>query len=656
LDNALNNSSLGDGMVLIVENVGEDLKIKEKSSNGIILEGVCAVFGEKNNNNRVYEKNEYLPHLSYLNEKISKKQLVGDLDHPPHFDVTLKSASHIIEGLEYDGDNRINIKLRILENTPNGKIAKALLEGGVNLSISSRAAGQVLNEGKVKLHKIFTYDLVGEPGFTEAILKEAISESLQNNFSMLTESYDHLKQESFIKKNNLEDISESLRFGENVSIYKINNSIESVFEDSMQKQKNTNTMAENFVTADSMNRYSNLVKEQINSIKSEMKNQKKMFENSQVQGSEVDLSKLVGFVNYLAENLEGVVNYADYLSEMVNKSVNYTEHVAETTNNAIEYANYVGEKLETSIKHQDYIAEKLNESINYSEYIKEGLNNSINYQNYLAEELDKGIQYTEYVAEGANRGLEFSEYLAENINANRDYASYIAERAAQGIGYTEYLAEQLNEGLDVSKRNVLGGVKKLNESASVDALIGKVDEVIANVTSTSSKNVLESKYPFLKVMNESNKDKFYRLDSKTKQSIVETLGAAVWFNESDVLAIMESVVNERTKNVPNHLKFMPDEYKATWEKMNEGEKNMIHAKSQLYTLNTPYQVKAFWDEQDLRGINERVEIERNNNKLQKLNESQGTEGMISVDRIVEHQRGYTSNYLDTLMRRAEYRK
>jgi hypothetical protein len=656
LDNALNNSSLGDGMVLIVENVGEDLKIKEKSSNGIILEGVCAVFGEKNNNNRVYEKNEYLPHLSYLNEKISKKQLVGDLDHPPHFDVTLKSASHIIEGLEYDGDNRINIKLRILENTPNGKIAKALLEGGVNLSISSRAAGQVLNEGKVKLHKIFTYDLVGEPGFTEAILKEAISESLQNNFSMLTESYDHLKQESFIKKNNLEDISESLRFGENVSIYKINNSIESVFEDSMQKQKNTNTMAENFVTADSMNRYSNLVKEQINSIKSEMKTQKKMFENSQVQGSEVDLSKLVGFVNYLAENLEGVVNYADYLSEMVNKSVNYTEHVAETTNNAIEYANYVGEKLETSIKHQDYIAEKLNESINYSEYIKEGLNNSINYQNYLAEELDKGIQYTEYVAEGANKGLEFSEYLAENINANRDYASYIAERAAQGIGYTEYLAEQLNEGLDVSKRNVLGGVKKLNESASVDALIGKVDEVIANVTSTSSKNVLESKYPFLKVMNESNKDKFYKLDSKTKQSIVETLGAAVWFNESDVLAIMESVVNERTKNVPNHLKFMPDEYKATWEKMNEGEKNMIHAKSQLYTLNTPYQVKAFWDEQDLRGINERVEIERNNNKLQKLNESQGTEGMISVDRIVEHQRGYTSNYLDTLMRGAEYRK
>ena len=647
------SSNSNDNIVLIVENIREDLKIKEKSPNGIILEGVCAVFGAKNNNNRVYEKDEYLPHLSYLKDKISKNQLVGDLDHPPHFDVTLKSASHIIQGLEYDGGDKVNIKIRILENTPNGKIAKALLEGGVNLSISSRAAGQVLNEGKVKLHRIFTYDLVGEPGFTEAILRETVSESLKNNFSMLTEGYDHLKKESYVNKNNLVDISESFKFGENVSVYKINNPIESVFEDSIQ-QKNETTMSEKFVTADSMNRYSNLVKEQINSIKSQLNEQKRAFDGVQASDN-VDMTKLVGFVNYLAENLEGVISYSDYLSEMVNKSVKYTEHVAETTNNAIEYSSYLGEKLDTSIKHQDYIAEKLNESINYSEYIKESLNKSINYQNYLAEELDKGIQYTEYVAEGANNGLEFSNYLAEQVDLNRNYAQYVAERADRGIGYTEYIAEQLNTGLEVPTRNVLGGVKKLNESASVDALLEKVDAVIADVTSTSSKNVLESKYPFLKVMTEENKKKFYALDSKTKQSIVETLGAAIWFNEADVIGIMESVINENTKTLPSHVKFMPDEYKAIWNKMNESEKSRIHAKSQLYTLNTPYQVKAFWDEQDLRGINERVETEKNNNKLQKLNESQGTEGMISVDRVVEHQRGYTSNYLDTLMRGAEYR-
>jgi hypothetical protein len=138
--------------------------------------------------------------------------------------------------------------------------------------------------------------------------------------------------------------------------------------------------------------------------------------------------------------------------------------------------------------------------------------------------------------------------------------------------------------------------------------------------------------------------------------VVETLGAAIWFTEADVLGIIESVVDNKMQHIPAHVRFMPDEYKPVWNLMNESEKNRIHAKSQLYTLNTSYQVRAFWDEQDLRGINERVELEKNNAKMHKLNESQGTEGMISVDRIVEHQRGYTSNYLDTLMRGAQYRK
>ena len=139
-------SEISDDAILIIENVGEDLAVVSKDPKSIILEGVCAVFGRANNNRRVYEKEEYLPHLTYLKEKISKRQLTGDLDHPQHFDVKLADASHIIEGLEYDGDDKVNIRLRLLENTPNGKIAKALLDGGVNLSISSRSAGTV-NEG-----------------------------------------------------------------------------------------------------------------------------------------------------------------------------------------------------------------------------------------------------------------------------------------------------------------------------------------------------------------------------------------------------------------------------------------------------------------------------------------------------------------------------
>jgi hypothetical protein len=653
----IHKSNVSDDLVLIVESVGEDLTVKHETSGNLVLEGICAVFGQKNNNNRVYEKEEYLPHLSYLQDKISKKQLVGALDHPPHFEITLDSASHIIEGLEYDGGDKVNIKLRILENTPKGRIAKALLEGGVSLSISSRAAGQVLNEGKVKLHKIFTYDLVGEPGFTDAILKKTLNESLKDNFKMITESYDEMKEDSFVNKNDLQNISESFKFDDKVKIYKINNSIESVFENSMQNENNNKAMAdhnEDFVTKDSMNRYSNVVKEQINSIKTELKTQKAVFESATEETTNGDLTKVVEFVNYIAEHLEGVINYSDYLSEMVNKNVRYTEHVAETTNNSIEYTSYLGEKLNTSIGHQDYVAEKLDQTINYSEYLKESLNGSINYQNYLAEEVDKGIQYTEYVAEGANQGLEYSEYLSGSINENREYSQYIAEKASQGIGYTEYLAEQLNTGNTApGKRNILGNVSRLVESTSVDNLVSKVDEVIAQVNTESSKAVLEARHPFLKVLSTSNREKFYSLDSGIKQSIVETLGASVWFNEADVLGIMDSVVNESTKDIPNLIKFMPDVYKPLWDKMNESEKNRIFSKSQLYTLNTPYQVKAFYDEVDFRGVNERLDVETQNLKnIKKLNESQSTEGYMPIERVVEQSRGYSSNYLASLQRRA----
>jgi len=651
--------NLGADTVLIIENVNEALSVKSSGASGTVLEGVCAVFGQMNNNRRIYEKDEYLPHLSYLKDKIEKRQLVGDLDHPQHFDVTLKSASHIIEGLEYDGGDRVNIKVRILENTPNGKIAKALLDGGVNLSVSSRAAGQVNESGKVKLQRIFTYDLVGEPGFTEAILRKTVNESLKSEFDIITESYNHLKETSVIEKQGLEDISENLGYGDNLKIYRINKSDKTLglsFNESSKPQKNNNTMAE-FVTKEQMDQYSEVLKNQFTKMKTEMRQQKQLLESAQTANDSVDQAKLVGFVNYLAEQLEGVVNYADYLSNKLNESIRYSEHVAETTNNSIDYSNYIGEKLNQSIGHQDYLAEKLDQSINYAEYLKENLTKSIKYQNYLAEELDKGLQYTEYVAEGANRGIEFAEYLSENINQNREYSQYVAEKLGQTIGYTEYIAESLNEGAVVGgKRNVMNGINKLDESASIDALVSKVDRVITEVTNSSSKAVLESRYPFLKVLSNAKQKAFFNLGSSTKQAVVEALNASVWFNENDVTSIIESVINHESANIPTVVKFMPDEYKAVWSEMNESEKAKIFAKSQLYNLNSPYSVKSFWDEQDLRGIMERVEIEKHNNKMQKLNESQSTEGLVPVNQVVEMQRGYSQNYLEMLQRQAAYRK
>ena len=664
-------SEVSDDALLIIENIGEDLAVVSKDPKSIILEGVCAVFGKANNNRRVYEKEEYLPHLTYLKDKIAKRQLTGDLDHPQHFDVKLADASHIIEGLEYDGADRVNIRLRILENTPNGQIAKALLDGGVNLSISSRSAGTVNEGGRVSLQRIFTYDLVGEPGFTEAILKKTVNESLQQEFQMITESYDHLKENSVVNSNHLQDVSESLNFADNFKVYKINklnNDLGIIPALGKIEEKNNKAMAE-FVTPEQMDKYSEVLKGKFAEVKKELAAQKSLITESKSTSvstiTQASTEKLYEYVDYLTSTLEGVINFSDYLSKKVNESIQYTQHVSEVTNNSIKYANYLGETTQLISKKQDAILEKVDGSVKYAEYLKENLKNSLKYQDYLAKELDKGLQYAEYIGEGANLGIEYAESLAKDIQNNREFGDYLSEKVTQTIGYAEYITEEMN-GSDgpKPKRNILNGVSKVNESTGqiekltgVDALVAQVDNIITEVKSESANAVLEGRHPFLKVLSQPNKDVFFKLDNETRISIVEALHGSVWFTESDVVSIMEAVVNHKTSNIPNHIKFMPDRSKDLWNKMNESEKNMIHNRAQLYTLNTPYQVTTFWSELDTRGINERIEVEKSNKKLKQLNEnSQSTEGLIPVQQVVESQRGYSQQYLDRMLRQANYRK
>jgi len=124
-----------------------------------------------NSNNRIYEEEEYFPHLKRLQEKIQTNNLLGELDHPDRLEISLSKVSHKIESLYYDKATRSVIgKLRLL-NTPQGEIAKKLIESGVTLSISSRAVGIVKPDKKVKIQMLQTYDLVADPGFKEAGLK-----------------------------------------------------------------------------------------------------------------------------------------------------------------------------------------------------------------------------------------------------------------------------------------------------------------------------------------------------------------------------------------------------------------------------------------------------------------------------------------------------
>ena len=171
------------------------LKLNEaetiKNNNQYYLEGVFAdLSGKENRNGRIYTPEEYLPHLNYLREDIKKGDaLLGELDHPEdRFEVNIKEVSHEIVDIWYVPEKKqVMGKIRLLD-TPNGRIAKSLIDDGVPLHISSRSAGSVdPTSHKVDIQQIFTFDLVAKPGFAEAILhrvNESVSTKKLSNDSV----------------------------------------------------------------------------------------------------------------------------------------------------------------------------------------------------------------------------------------------------------------------------------------------------------------------------------------------------------------------------------------------------------------------------------------------------------------------------------------
>ena len=130
-------STLNENMVFILEKQNQILEAsKEMTSEGkeYILKGIAAQFGKENNNNRIYEEGEYLPHLDYLKDKIKQKRLVGELDHPEKFDISLNNVSHVIEDLTHDREGRtIGIKVRLLD-TPADRKSTRLNSSHIPLS------------------------------------------------------------------------------------------------------------------------------------------------------------------------------------------------------------------------------------------------------------------------------------------------------------------------------------------------------------------------------------------------------------------------------------------------------------------------------------------------------------------------------------------
>ena len=146
---------------------------KENGEKDYTIQGIFAQTNKKNRNGRVYPKDIMEKAVAkYDKEQIKTKRAVGELNHPEGPTVNLDKVSHLITNLEFKGDDIVG-KARILD-TPNGKIVKGLLEGGVQLGVSTRGMGSLVNKnGAMEVGKDFilsTVDIVQDPSAPKAFV------------------------------------------------------------------------------------------------------------------------------------------------------------------------------------------------------------------------------------------------------------------------------------------------------------------------------------------------------------------------------------------------------------------------------------------------------------------------------------------------------
>ena len=624
-----NNADLGTfgkDWVFVLERASDsDVEVKSKSENGdYILEGIAAVFGKENNNHRIYEEKEYLPHLEYLQKKIAKKSLLGELDHPANFETSLKNASHVVESLEYDQANRnVRIKIRLINGHPAGEMAKALVNAGVPLHISSRAAGVVKENKQVQIKKIFTYDLVESPGFEQAEL-ERIYESVMTRFN---------NKDTNSVVDGLEDVTKNVvgEKSDSYKIYRIDENHQGAFFKALeiQEKNNISEMAKNdFVTVDELNGYSQVIKKELDTLKEKIKNpttnntnenttaivdvleerieriekyMKYIAENvdKNIQYSEYlaeNVDKSIEYSKYLAENLDKTISYGEYLAENVDKSISYGEYLAENLDKSIIYANYLAENLEKGISYSEYLAENVDKAISYGEYLAENLDRTIAYGEYLAENLDKSLDYSEYIAEKVDQSIAYGEYLAETVDKGITYSEYLAEKIEKNIAYSEYIAENVNT--EAPKVAATTGEKPagVNETVDYSTLTTKINSLLETVKNQKTVSTLnESKYNFYKLLNEDKRKEFVALDETKKEKVVKALENGAYFSEMDIIKKWDASLTEQ--EVPAEPKFiteMPEKYKPIWESLSIVEQEGIISASKLKKLDTTYQINNFW--------------------------------------------------------------
>ena len=154
-----------------------DESIKENDGR-LIVKGVLQRAESKNQNGRVYPREVLMKETTkYLEEQVSERRALGELDHPDSSVVNLNNASHNVIEMHWKGDDLLGT-VEVL-STPSGNILKELFKSGIKLGISSRGLGSVepMREGEgdtVEVQpdfELIAFDFVSNPSTHGAFMR-----------------------------------------------------------------------------------------------------------------------------------------------------------------------------------------------------------------------------------------------------------------------------------------------------------------------------------------------------------------------------------------------------------------------------------------------------------------------------------------------------
>lgn len=558
---------------IICETLGstEHLQINESKDGEIRLTGVFGVCGVKNNNNRVYEKKNYGSCVTEMQHRIMSEGVLGELEHPQSNNINLNNVSHKIESIEMNEDGTITGTILLL-NTAKGRDAKAIVEGGVPLFISSRAAGSIDSAGNVTLQHIQTYDLVGTPGFSQARLD--LKESQLGKAVSLNESKTEGGNDMYMIVES--EVSEgSMDLGDNSDSADDNKDKKKPDEPkkSEKKEDKPTEAPTEAPKSDDKGGEDNTENKNNDDILNNMTDIKK------------SIDKLTDKIGELEAQLhvaqEALNNQAEILSEqqytvddLAENQVNYDAIQSWITE---EFGSKLDAFIKESIKESEgkldkQIKESKSDNHSVVSEIKEWCTNEFAgaLQNWIVEEYSADMQ--QWITEEYSK--EVQNWVVEQYTP--EVQNWITEEYSDNV--QKWIVEQYSP-------EVQNWITE-EYSDTVDKYITeKLDETTKNIVNECNQNVSE----YLESQKVNQFDKFDRMLEQLSESQAADAATQQALN----------TINEGRESYGSvyAVKNMPIQYAPMWESLSTEKRDEIVRASRMYNFSKAGVLESFWANQ-----------------------------------------------------------